>query len=113
MHFFFSFAINFQRGKTVWPQPPIIFHFNPRFKEGHIIVRNSLLKGAWGSEEKSGGCPLRPGTPFHLVISCETKQFNISIDGEAFATFKYRHPIEEIDTIVVQGDVKISDIYIR
>ncbi|XP_059474179.1 galectin-9C-like isoform X2 [Neocloeon triangulifer] len=108
-----SFAVNLQRGKTVWPQPPIILHINPRFKEGHIIVRNALLKGCWGNEERSGGCPLKPGQPFHLVIRCESKQFNIAINGIAFATFKYRHPIEDVDTILVEGDVKVSDIYIR
>ncbi|XP_065353422.1 galectin-8-like [Cloeon dipterum] len=108
-----SFAINLQKGKTVWPQPPIILHVNPRFREGHVIVRNSLLKGAWGHEEKSGGCPLKPGHSFHVVISCEPKQFNILINGTTFATFKYRYPLEEIDTISVQGDVKITDIYIR
>lgn len=54
-----------------------------------------------------------PGRDFHMVIRCESKQFNVAIDGVAFATFKYRHPIEDLDTIVVQGDVKISDIYIR
>lgn len=104
--------MNLQRGKTVWPQPPIIFHFNPRFKEAHII-RNALLKGSWGAEEKSSGCPFRPGRDFHMAIRCESKQFTVAIDGVGFTTFKYRHPVEDVDTIVVQGDVKISDIYIR
>ncbi|XP_022819072.1 galectin-5-like isoform X2 [Spodoptera litura] len=48
----------------------IAFHFNPRFGEQRI-VRNSLLSGNWGAEERSGGMPLIKGEPFEAQFECQ------------------------------------------
>ncbi|KAF5902410.1 galectin-9-like isoform X2, partial [Clarias magur] len=41
----------------------IALHFNSRFND-NVVVRNSLIKGSWGKEEKSGGLPFYRGQQF-------------------------------------------------
>ncbi|KAF4521286.1 hypothetical protein B566_EDAN002290 [Ephemera danica] len=112
--FNYSFYFNLQQGKTTWPPPIILFHFNPRFKEGHIVVRNSRLKSSWGTEERGGPPPpFQPGTPFLLTIACEKDQFAVFVDGVPYVQYKYRQELSIVDTFLIEGDVIVSDIYIR
>jgi len=57
----------------------IAFHFNPRMKEG-VVVRNSLLSGCWGPEEKDQpSFPFQAGQQFTMMILCDPTEFKVSI----------------------------------
>jgi len=56
----------------------IAFHFNPRINE-KVIVRNSLLGGSWGHEEKDQtSFPFQAGQQFTMIILCEPTEFKVS-----------------------------------
>jgi hypothetical protein len=54
----------------------IILHLNPRFKES-VTVRNSLLNGEWGSEEREGEMVFKQGGEFIIDIYCEDDGFKV------------------------------------
>lgn len=58
-------TVNLNKGKD------IAFHFNPRFDEWgkKVIVRNTLVGGQWGTEERDcPGFPFVPEQPFEVRI---------------------------------------------
>jgi len=54
----------------------IIFHFNPRFQEA-VIVRNSMLRGEWGGEEREGQMVFKQGAEFTIDICCQDEGFKV------------------------------------
>ncbi|KAM8920809.1 galectin-3 [Pelodytes ibericus] len=101
------FNIDFKRGND------IALHINPRFDEQtRVIVRNSMVNGKWGSEEREGGkFPFQPGQPFMLQVLCEADCYKVSANNEQL--FQYRHKVRELKDITgffVGGDITISDI---
>lgn len=63
-----------------------MLHFNPRFMEA-VIVRNSMLCGEWGTEEKEGEMIFKQGTEFTIDIYCQDDCFkvcNILYQGLSF-----------------------------
>ncbi|RCN34486.1 galactoside-binding lectin [Ancylostoma caninum] len=68
----------------------IALHFNPRFDEkakgficGKIkpgcVIRNSLVNGEWGNEEREGKNPFERGVGFDLEIKNEEYAFQVSV----------------------------------
>jgi len=56
----------------------IAFHFNPRLND-RVVVRNSLLGGAWGPEERAQpSFPFQAGQQFNMIILCEPNNFKVS-----------------------------------
>lgn len=64
-------------------------HFNPRFNE-NIIVRNTMIEGKWGDEEKDGGLPIKRGQEFTIEIECFEECYVITINDLKFCTYKHR-----------------------
>jgi hypothetical protein len=54
----------------------IILHFNPRFPES-VTVRNSMLNGEWGTEEREGEMVFKQGAEFSVDIYCEDDVFKV------------------------------------
>lgn len=54
----------------------IILHFNPRFPES-VTVRNSMLSGEWGAEEREGEMVFKQGAEFIIDIYCEEDVFKV------------------------------------
>lgn len=54
----------------------IILHFNPRFSET-VIVRNSMLRGEWGTEEREGQMVFKQGAEFTIDIRCQDEGFKV------------------------------------
>lgn len=90
----------------------IALHFNARFDE-KAIIRNSLISGEWGNEEREGKMPLEKGIGFDLEIKNEDYAFQIFIDGERFATFAHRLDPHEINGLQIGGDVEITGIQMQ
>eukprot|EP00493_Phyllostaurus_siculus_P011516 UN11677 len=68
------FYINFKRGDD------IAFHFNPRLDKS-VVVFNSLISGAWQTEEKLGSPAFQRGEPFELMISAEKDKYKVVVGG--------------------------------
>ncbi|XP_017742840.1 PREDICTED: galectin-4, partial [Rhinopithecus bieti] len=104
-----SFAINFKVGST----GDIALHINPRMGDG-TVVRNSLLKGSWGSEErKITHNPFGPGQFFDLSIRCGSDRFKVFANGQHLFDFTHRlSAFQRVDTVEIQGDVTLSYVQI-
>lgn len=109
-----SFFINLQRSQIIWPHPTIAFHFNPRFAmaEGkHVICRNSWFDNKWHQEERSElDTDFTPGRPFTLIFSCKEDHFEVYLNDKLIVEYKYRVDLNIIDTVYIQGDVKLWQI---
>uniref|UniRef100_A0A8C2YRQ8 Galectin n=1 Tax=Chinchilla lanigera TaxID=34839 RepID=A0A8C2YRQ8_CHILA len=104
-----SFAINFKVGSS----GDRALHINPRLSEG-VVVRNSHLKGSWGSEErKLPHNPFVPGQFFDLSIRCGTDRFKVYANGQHLFDYSHRLPaFQSVDTLEIQGDVTLSYVQI-
>jgi len=89
----------------------IALHLNPRFDE-KAIVRNTLISGEWGNEEREGKLTLEKATGFDLEIKNEEYGFQIFLDGERWATYAHRLDPHDINGIQIGGDVEITGIQI-
>uniref|UniRef100_W5KDU2 Galectin n=1 Tax=Astyanax mexicanus TaxID=7994 RepID=W5KDU2_ASTMX len=101
------FCINFVVGGS----RDIAFHINPRIREG-IVIRNSLIGGCWGDEERD--CDFNPfleGQFFEVSIRCGEEKFKVYANGQHLCTFYHRSPYSQINMLEVQGDVQVSYIH--
>uniref|UniRef100_A0A1I8QAB0 Galectin n=1 Tax=Stomoxys calcitrans TaxID=35570 RepID=A0A1I8QAB0_STOCA len=113
-----SFYINMQSGHSCWPHPVVALHLNPRFTKqtsGAIgratVIRNSWLNGNWGQEEKSDlETKFLPGKPFSLCIVHANDSFQIYVNHQLLTEYKFRVSPSTIDTIYIQGDIKLFDV---
>lgn len=104
-----SFAINFKVGFS----GDQALHINPRLHEG-IVVRNSHLRGSWGSEERNLAFnPFRPGQFFDLSIRCGMDRFKVFANGQHLFDYSHRLPaFQSVDTLEIHGDVTLSYVQI-
>lgn len=89
----------------------LLFHFNPRFKEG-VIVRNAHKNGFWEKEEREGTFPFHKNTGFTLKIVNESFSIQIFVNGERFGTFQHRtaNPIGDYVGVRIDGEIEMTDI---
>ncbi|XP_073825875.1 galectin-4-like isoform X2 [Musca autumnalis] len=113
-----SFYINMQSGHNCWPHPIVALHLNPRFTKqssGAIgratVIRNSWIDGNWGQEERSDlETKFLPGKPFSLQIVHGDDSFKIYVNHQLLTEYKFRVSPSTIDTIYIQGDIKLFDV---
>lgn len=115
-----SFFINFQGGQDIWPHPIIAFHFNPRFAnqtggmEKHVLCRNAWYNGKWADEERSElNTDFCPGKSFSLVIVCGMASYEVYLNNKLLTTFRFHVDPEIVDTVYIQGDIKLWDIVLE
>ncbi|CAI4227322.1 unnamed protein product [Auanema sp. JU1783] len=101
----------------------IALHFNPRFDEkgnglicGKLkpgcVIRNSLINGEWGNEEREGKNPFEKNVGFDLEIKNEEFAFQIFVNGERFASYAHRTDPLEIAGLQIQGDLELTGIQV-
>uniref|UniRef100_A0A8C4YCS0 Galectin n=1 Tax=Gopherus evgoodei TaxID=1825980 RepID=A0A8C4YCS0_9SAUR len=100
-----SFCINFKMGYS----KDIALHINPRLNE-RVVVRNSLLNGQWGAEERAlPQNPFQPGQYFDLSIRCGNGRFKVFANGQPLFDYNHRfREFQKIDTLEINGDVVLS-----
>ncbi|KAF6718161.1 Galectin-4 [Oryzias melastigma] len=101
------FAINFVASRS----GNMILHLNPRLRKGEV-VRNSLIGGDWGKEERQLSTnPFREGQFFDMSIRCGNQKFKVFVNGEHVFDFSHRTSFHEIDTLEIRGDVQIYYVH--
>ncbi|XP_017786159.1 PREDICTED: tectonin beta-propeller repeat-containing protein [Nicrophorus vespilloides] len=83
-----------------------VLHINPRFND-NLIVRNSMIEGKWGEEERNGNNMFRRGQEFSLKILCKEDDFIIYIDDEQYCTYRHRLPPAAATMLSVRGGLKL------
>ena len=77
MFLFFSFAINLQCGPNTNPRDDLALHINARIQE-RAVVRNSLIGGHWGQEERQGSVfPFIPGQGFEVLVLADAQNYKV------------------------------------
>nr|XP_012596253.1 galectin-9 [Microcebus murinus] len=101
------FAVNL---KTGFSDNDIAFHFNPRFENGGYVVCNTKQQGCWGPEERVGHMPFQKGSPFELCFLVQSSDFKVTVNGSFFVQYSHRVPFHRVDSISVDGSVRLSYI---
>uniref|UniRef100_A0A182NT14 Galectin domain-containing protein n=1 Tax=Anopheles dirus TaxID=7168 RepID=A0A182NT14_9DIPT len=101
--------IHIQSGAAVNPRDDVTLQISIRPNQ-HAIVRNSIQNQVVGQEESYGGCPIRYGETFDLLILAEVTQYKLAINGVHFCTFPHRLPLHNARFISVSGGVAIYSI---
>lgn len=76
-------------GKNIagWAAPDIAFHFDIRFNERQV-VRNTLINGGWGTEERSGPFPFFHGQSIDIIFRIEAQTIKVCILIWIFANMR-------------------------
>uniref|UniRef100_A0A5F9CIR8 Galectin n=1 Tax=Oryctolagus cuniculus TaxID=9986 RepID=A0A5F9CIR8_RABIT len=103
-----QFHINLRSGSD------IAFHLNPRFNE-NAVVRNTQIKGSWGSEERRlpRQMPFHRGQSVAVWIMCESHCLKVAVDGQHL--FEYNHRLKNlpaINNLEVAGDIQLTHVQI-
>ncbi|VDO81716.1 unnamed protein product, partial [Onchocerca flexuosa] len=77
------------------------------------VVRNALIGGVWGKEERKGKIPFEKDKIFDLQFHNEDSAIQILVNGEEFTTFSHRAQPNNIMGVQIQGDLEISGIQIQ
>lgn len=101
--------IHIQSGAALSPRDDVTLHISIRPNE-YAIVRNTIKNQVVGPEERHGGCPVRYGEPFDLLILAEGGQYKIAFNGVHFCTFAHRLPLHLGRYIAISGGCVIYSI---
>ncbi|XP_072495844.1 galectin-9-like isoform X1 [Notamacropus eugenii] len=101
------FFVNLQHG---FDGRNIAFHFNPRFEDGNLVVCNTKQNGSWGKEERKMQMPFQKGAPFEIRFQVHSAAFKVTVNGSYFVEYQHRVPFHQVDTISIEGIVKVSYI---
>jgi hypothetical protein len=102
-----SFAINLQTGLD--PQSDRALHLSVRF-HGRAVVRNALIRNAYGREERVGIFPFNQGQEFNIKILVERHAYRIAVNERHCWEFSHRIPIERVHSMFIEGHVQIHRI---
>lgn len=127
------FHINLRSGSD------IAFHLNPRFDE-NAVVRNTQVRGSWGSEERQllRPMPFRRGQSMSVSavgrtrqgvlgagdppsanmglsaqvwIMCDSYCFKVAVDGQHLLEYNHRlKNLAAINNLEVNGDVQLTHV---
>jgi len=87
----------------------IALHINPRFADG-IIVRNSLINGIWGQEERHGSMIFQRGVQYELTIDVLHDKYTVRVNGHFAFAYAHRVSYQEITRLEIQGQQSIHGI---
>lgn len=101
-----------QRHKSHSESENICLHLNPRFKD-NIIIRNAMVDGKWGNEERDGEMLLNRGQEFQLKIETTEDAFLIYIDDKKLTNFRHRLPPESVNVLNLWGRMQPFKLVIK
>nr|XP_014717613.2 galectin-9B-like [Equus asinus] len=101
------FRINLRSGSD------IAFHLNPRFNQ-NSVVRNTMINGSWGHEERKylcGPMPFIRGQSFTVRITCKAHRLRVAVNG--VHKFDYNHRMKNfcaINVLDVAGHIRLTHV---
>jgi hypothetical protein len=106
-----QFAVNL---RTQDQGGDIAFHFNPRINNG-VVVRNSSIGGAWGTEERAQpSFPFQAGQQFQMIILCEPNDFKVAVNYQHFIEYQARLPnLAAIQWVEVVADATVANVFVQ
>uniref|UniRef100_A0A0A9XUI5 Galectin n=1 Tax=Lygus hesperus TaxID=30085 RepID=A0A0A9XUI5_LYGHE len=107
----FTCYFNLQSGSQIYPHPLIPLHMSLRWQpsEGDVIVFNSWTNDKWDTELELPMCNLfQPGSDFVMRIKINDNGFQAIVNDFPLPVFPHRMKYELVDTLVVQGDIKLT-----
>lgn len=90
----------------------IVLHINPRFSEG-CVVRNTMIDGKWGKEEKDGPMLFTKGQEFTIKIETTEDAYVISVNNERFCTYRHRLPPQSVSHLSIWGRLQPFRLVIK
>ncbi|XP_030751064.1 tectonin beta-propeller repeat-containing protein [Sitophilus oryzae] len=87
-------------------------HINPRFSE-NCVVRNSMVDGKWGKEERDGKMPFSRSQEFNIRIESTEDAFIIFVNTEKYTTFRHRLPPHSACFLHLWGKMQPFKLIIR
>jgi len=107
------FHINLCKRDSEVTNQDIALHFNPRFG-GAAVVCNTKKGNAWGAEErKAPYFPFAGNTNFEIIILCDPQCYKVAVNGRHLLEYAHRIPPNEVQTIRVDGDTRVTQITFR
>ncbi|KAK3595996.1 hypothetical protein CHS0354_032511 [Potamilus streckersoni] len=110
------FNIWLQKGSASEPENAA-FVFDARFNfasDKNTIVCNNRKGGSWGSEERHAhSFPFALGETFKIKIKVHHDQYQIQVGSHDVATFHHKMPIDEVDTLRIDGHVELHDVKVK
>jgi hypothetical protein len=106
-----AFEIKLTNARDIKDVGDVHFNFLVNFNTQEIL-RNSKIDGEWGIEEKNENLlsdnlnPIVKGQNFKVEINVFSKLLFVVVDDLPFCTFALRKPLNEIQKLIVTGDVE-------
>ncbi|CAL1527147.1 unnamed protein product [Lymnaea stagnalis] len=93
----------------------LALHFDARFVFGsdrNQVVRTHKQNGTFGHEERHQNYfPFYANTNFELMILVEPGCFKIAVNNQHYTEFSHRiHPVQRVDHLMVNGDVRLTQV---
>ncbi|XP_053689821.1 galectin-7-like [Sabethes cyaneus] len=101
--------IDLQTGSEPYPNVDIALHIIIR-PSWNQVVRNTFQNRAWGTEETDGGCPIRYGQRFELLILVLANMFRIAINGAHFRDYHHRMSLYSVKYVKTGLQCQISSV---
>ncbi|KAJ8368700.1 hypothetical protein SKAU_G00087280 [Synaphobranchus kaupii] len=105
-----SFSIDLQCGETEGCNKAL--RFNPQFEPAGVVVFNSFSNGSWEQEESVTEMPFIKGESCDLVFDITTEGYQVKVNGSDLYMFKHRIPVEQVNTLLITGDISMEGINI-
>lgn len=103
------FSINFSATPRMG-EGDILFHLNPRPSEG-VCIRNALLNGSWGAEEKwQPYFPFDDGRSFSVKIEVTNDAFRTFVNGRPFVDFLHRTDFRAGKYLILREGAEYYDV---
>ncbi|XP_053689820.1 galectin-7-like isoform X2 [Sabethes cyaneus] len=101
--------IDLQTGSEPYPNVDIALHISIR-PSWNQVVRNTFQNRAWGTEETDGGCPIRYGQRFELLVLVLANMFKIAINGVHFRDYHHRMSLSSVKYVSVNQQCRINSV---
>ncbi|KAK9870500.1 hypothetical protein WA026_008057 [Henosepilachna vigintioctopunctata] len=82
-----------------------VLHINPRFSDD-FVVRNTMIDGKWGKEERDGVMPFARGQEFTLKIVTTEDAFILFVDNQKFCSYRHRLPPQSVSHLSIWGRIQ-------
>ncbi|XP_013073316.2 galectin-4-like isoform X3 [Biomphalaria glabrata] len=106
------FSINLVTGNT--ENHDFGLHMDVRIafgSERNVIVRTNKKGGAWGPEERQAPFfPFAPNGNFDVTILAEQNSIKVAANNQHLFEFHLRSPLQEINHVLVMGDVRLTQV---